>query len=252
MIKIITDRLIIRDHIETDLEPMHELLSNEQTMLYLSDIMTTDLEGTKKDLQIAIKEANSPDRKKYFFAIIDKNNHDYIGEIGFTKTKETENGSIVHLGYFINEKYWGKGIVTEATRAVITYAFKNLNVCKIETGCAVENKASENIMKKLGMVKSTELKDHTRIGSKLYDRVEYHVFKDEWKANVKNKCISVEAEYILKKDNVNWETIDDWIEKGLQRNKNVKLEYFTTISSKLIDKYAKVLEEIENAMPTEI
>ena len=32
MIKITTDRLIIRDHIESDLEVMHELLSNKQTI----------------------------------------------------------------------------------------------------------------------------------------------------------------------------------------------------------------------------
>lgn len=181
MIKITTDRLIIREHIEADLEPMHELFSNRKTMFYLSDIMTTDLKGTKKDLEIAIDEANSSDRKKYFFAITDKDSGEYIGEIGFTKIRESENGSVVHLGYFISEKYWGKGIVTEAAEAVITYSFEKLNVYKIETGCAAENKASENIMKKLGMTKSAELENHTQIGSKLYDRVEYHVFKNEWK-----------------------------------------------------------------------
>ena len=149
MIKITTDRLLIRDHIESDLEPMHDLFSNRKTMFYLSDIMTTDLEGTKKDLDIAIEEANTPHRKKYFFAITDKDSDEYIGEIGFTKIRESENGSTVHLGYFIPEKYWGKGIVTEAAKAVITYSFENLNIYKIETGCAAENEASENIMKKL-------------------------------------------------------------------------------------------------------
>ncbi|NOR45475.1 MAG: GNAT family N-acetyltransferase [Candidatus Delongbacteria bacterium] len=68
----------------------------------------------------------------------------------------------------------------------------------------------------------------------------------------KNQCINVELEYILKKDNVNWKTIDDWIEVSSQKNKNIKLQYFTKIPNELIKDYAKVLEEIENAMPTEI
>jgi|GEM_PF-4369631 len=67
-----------------------------------------------------------------------------------------------------------------------------------------------------------------------------------------NKCISSESEYILKKNNINRDVLDDWIEKGSQRNKNIKLEYFTTIPDSYLIQYAEVLEEIENAMPTEI
>ena len=84
------------------------------------------------------------------------------------------------LGYFILEKYWGKGIVTEASRAVLDYCFTELNALKVVAGCNKDNIGSEKIMKKLGMVKETEFISHTVLNGKLCDRVEYRMLKEEW------------------------------------------------------------------------
>lgn len=180
MIKIVTNRLIIRDHQEDDIYAMHKLLSDEKTMFYLPEIRTSNIDETKDNLKVAIEEAKANDRSKYFFAIINNDTQDYIGEIGFTKINEYTYGNVMNLGYFIKQEYWGKGIVTEASRAVINYAFNNLGTIKIETGCLVENKGSERVMKKLGMTKEAELKKHILLNDKLYDRVEYRLLKEEW------------------------------------------------------------------------
>ena len=180
MIRLVTKRLIIRDHQEDDIYPMHELLSDEKAMFYLPEIRTKNIDETKENLKVAIEESRVNNRSKYFFAIVYSDTKDYIGEIGFTKTIECAYGNVMNLGYFIREKYWGKGIVTEASRAVINYAFSNLGAIKIETGCLVDNKGSERVMKKLGMVKEAELKKHILLNAKLYDRVEYRLLKEEW------------------------------------------------------------------------
>ncbi|MBH1939664.1 GNAT family N-acetyltransferase [Mobilitalea sibirica] len=159
MIKINTDRLVIRDHVEDDLDAMHSLLSDEKAMFYLPDIRTRNLEETKRNLQTAMEEANSDNRTKYFFAILDKDSQEYIGEIGFTKAIDCDYGNVMNLGYFIKENYWGKGIVTQACKAIINYAFHNLHTIKIETGCITDNIGSEKVMKKLGMIKEAEFKN---------------------------------------------------------------------------------------------
>lgn len=43
MIKIVTNRLIIRDHQEDDIYAMHELLSDEKDMFYLPEIRTSNI-----------------------------------------------------------------------------------------------------------------------------------------------------------------------------------------------------------------
>jgi [ribosomal protein S5]-alanine N-acetyltransferase len=53
MINIETDRLI-RDHIEEDIDSLHNLLSDEKAMHYLPDIKTSTLDESKQNLYEAI------------------------------------------------------------------------------------------------------------------------------------------------------------------------------------------------------
>lgn len=182
MIRIETKRLIIRDHILDDLESLHNLISDDEVMYYLPDIKTRSIEESRIDLNEAISESkNRKNRLKYYFAIFAKNNN-YIGEIGYSVISSNPlDEKIVHLGYFIHKKYWGKGITTEAVRAIIEYAFSKGNVHKIETGCLKDNIASEKIMIKCAFTREAEKMDHMFLDGNWRDRVEYRLLKKEYK-----------------------------------------------------------------------
>jgi ribosomal-protein-alanine N-acetyltransferase len=180
MIKLLTERLIIRDHIIEDLMEYHELYSNDISMKYLPGIKTKTLEESRKSLIESIEEINQENRKYYFFGIEDKYAKEYIGEIGYTVEKETQFGKIVGLGYFIKEKYWNKGIITEALKKLMEFAFLENNVYRISTGCLKENIGSERVMQKCGMIKEGEFKEYQLHENKLKDRVIYRMLKNEW------------------------------------------------------------------------
>jgi len=180
MIALKTERLIISDHTSDDLAAMHRLLSDPIAMYYLPDIKTNSVEESHQNLNTAIEETGLPDRKRYYFKIEYSHNHKYIGEIGFTVRIDTPIGKIVNLGYFILPEFQGMGIVTEAAREVIRFAFKEANVIKIETGCIKENRASEKVMIKLGMKKEAEYQSHVWHDNQLKDRVEYGLPKEQW------------------------------------------------------------------------
>lgn len=181
MIRLETDRLIIRDHLESDISSLHDLLIDEKAMYYLPEIKTNNMDESKLNLYEAIMESKLKNRTKFFFAIIMKDTNEYIGEIGFTVLINCEYGKVVELGYFIKPIFWRKGVVTEAAKEVIKYAFNQAGAIKIETGCIKANIGSEKVMKKIGMIKEAELKKHVLLDSKLYDRVEYRLLKQEWK-----------------------------------------------------------------------
>jgi [ribosomal protein S5]-alanine N-acetyltransferase len=180
MIKLETKRLIIRDHIVEDLLPLHSLISDEKAMFYIPDIKTINLEESKENLKVSMTEANFKNREKYFLAITLKETGEYVGEIGFTIISEYKEEKLAELGYFILPKFWSQGIVTEAAKEVISLAFNKVEITKLITGCVKENKGSEGVMKNLGMIKERELKSHIELQGKLYDRVEYRLFKREW------------------------------------------------------------------------
>ncbi|MDD3887586.1 MAG: GNAT family N-acetyltransferase [Patescibacteria group bacterium] len=62
------------------------------------------------------------------------------------------------IGYFLDEKYWGKGITCEAVRLVEEIAFKELDLKRIEILTDVKNEQSQRVAKKCGYEKEGVLK----------------------------------------------------------------------------------------------
>jgi len=181
MIKLFTERLVIRDLTIDDLENHHTLISDNIVMEYLQDIKTNNIQESKENLLKAINDISSKDRKYYFFVMENKDTKEFIGEIGYTVMENTPFGKMVHLGYFIMEKYWNKGYTTEALKRVLEYSFEENNVYRISTGCVKENISSEKVMQKNGFIKEAEYKEYIFHNGKLKDRVEYRLLKYEWK-----------------------------------------------------------------------
>lgn len=144
MIRLTTKHLLIRDHTAEDLEEHFALLSNQQTMRYLPELLAETREAANQNLLLSIKEAKSEARTKYFFAIMLQATGKLIGSIGYTVTAANGQEKVVNLGYFLSKEDRQHGYATEAAEKVIEFAFLNNNVVKIETGCLAENKASES------------------------------------------------------------------------------------------------------------
>jgi [ribosomal protein S5]-alanine N-acetyltransferase len=179
MIMLTTERLIIRDHVLSDLESHHLLMSNKTNMRYLQDIKTRSLEDSEQNLMLAINEIDNPARKFYFFRIENKAKQ-HVGEIGYTVLETTPVGKIVEVGYFLHSGFWGNGYATEALKAVMRYAFMENDVFRIITGCCKDNIGSEKVMLKCGMTKEGEHKQSQWQEGKMRDRVSYRMLKDEW------------------------------------------------------------------------
>ena len=181
MIKLFTDRLIIRDYLIEDLHKNHELLSDKIIMYYLQDIKTNNMEESKENLLNILNDQKLNERKYFVFIIEDKNSNELIGSIGYTVLNYTPFGKFVHLGYFIKQSYWNKGYTTEALKRLLKFAFEENNVYRIHTGCSKENIYSEKIMQKCGFTKEAEFKEYEFHDGKIKDRVEYRMLKKEWK-----------------------------------------------------------------------
>jgi len=179
MIRLETERLIIRDPLPSDIDGWHRLMSDAKTMYYLPDILTHTIEESRRNLDTAVSEANSADRTKYFFAVEHKETGSFIGSAGYTVTSTTPLGKLIGVGYFLLPEYHGLGYMTETLNEIIRFAFEDDGVYRICTGCLKENRASERVMQKCGFIKEAEFKSHTWHDGRLKDRVEYRLLKDE-------------------------------------------------------------------------
>ena len=82
-------------------------------------------------------------------AIIDKDTLEFIGWCGLDHLDQTRKNPV--LFYLLKASYWGKGLATEAARAILGYAFGELDLARIDSGAAFENIASKRVMEKIGM-----------------------------------------------------------------------------------------------------
>ena len=63
MIFLETERLILRDYVETDFDDYYRLKSDAKTMYYLQDIQLFTKEDACEDFQMVLEDSKKPDRK---------------------------------------------------------------------------------------------------------------------------------------------------------------------------------------------
>ena len=91
----------------------------------------------------------------------------FIGVIG-TKRIDWLNGK-VELGYWIGSAHQGKGIMTDACRAVIDHLFRELRLHRIEIQCATGNARSAAIPRRLGFTLEGTRREAELVNGQFYD-----------------------------------------------------------------------------------
>jgi RimJ/RimL family protein N-acetyltransferase len=95
------------------------------------------------DAERFIASANAKGSANFLIALADAT---LIGVCGIA----TGEGPSPELGYWLGPAYWGHGFGTEAVRAVIDYAFADLEHESIQAGARVTNPASRRVLEKCG------------------------------------------------------------------------------------------------------
>ena len=84
------------------------------------------------------------------------------------------------IGYWLSEKFTGKGIVTRSCNKIIQYIFETLNLNRITILVATENYASQAIPEKLKFIKEGTLLENECLYGKFVDNNIYGLTKKRW------------------------------------------------------------------------
>lgn len=96
-----------------------------------------------------------------------------VGAVGAHKI---EHGHKAEIGYWLAEKHWGKGIMTEAVKKFIDHISREFKLRRIYAYVFSYNPASMHVLEKVGMkfegiLKKGGLKDGKYVDSHLYAKV---------------------------------------------------------------------------------
>jgi ribosomal-protein-serine acetyltransferase len=85
------------------------------------------------------------------------------------------------IGYWVDRKIEGRGTVFSACVAVISHAFNELHLERIQIRCAVENIRSRAIPERLGFKYEGTLRQCERLSDRIIDLAIYGLLSTEWK-----------------------------------------------------------------------
>ena len=155
-IHIETNRLLMRDIIDEDAQSMFEMDSDPEVHTFLGNNPISTLEEAKNAIAFIKNQyiQNGIGR----WAVVEKESGEFIGWSGFKFVTDVmnERTGFYDLGYRFMKKHWGKGYASETAIASINYGFTILDFEEISGIADVGHKASNAILKKVGLVKRNE------------------------------------------------------------------------------------------------
>jgi len=164
-----TERLVLRQITNDDVNEIFELRSNPETMKYIPRPLAKTTEDALE--HIATIEDKIILNEGINWGITLKGNERLLGMIGFYRMQPENFRS--EIGYMLLPEFHGKGIITEAVKRLITYGFNDLKLHSIEAVIDPENFASEKVLQKCNFIKEAHLKESQFYEGKFLDKVIY-------------------------------------------------------------------------------
>ena len=82
------------------------------------------------------------------------------------------------IGIWVAEPYWGRGIATEAVRAMTEFAFAHFDLCRVYAGVFEWNPASMRVLEKVGYTLEGRLRRSVTKDGRTIDRMLYAIVRE--------------------------------------------------------------------------
>ena len=148
--KLQGENIILKSVEDKDVEELFSIYSNEDIFKYCGIIPKKNKSTVKNMIGHFERDFNKKDKIKW--GIYSKNDgFKLIGIIDIFNISQRVD--MLTLGYFLEEKSWGKGIATEAVSIIVSYLFEYINVNRINAEVMLENNPSKKVLMKNGFLK---------------------------------------------------------------------------------------------------
>jgi ribosomal-protein-alanine N-acetyltransferase len=173
-----TRRLILRDVRASDFDDIHEYATDPEVIRYMFWGPNTPA-VTRKVLDGWLKEQQRWPRRSVSMAAEHRADGKMIGAVRLWVTDAKAGTG--ELGYSFNSRYWGRGLATEAARALIAVAFERMGLRRVIATCDTRNVGSWTVMERVGMRREATFKQDLKARDGWRDSYLYAVLAEEWR-----------------------------------------------------------------------
>lgn len=163
---------ILREWRNSDLESLVKYANNYNIAKFLTDQFPHPYtrENGIKYLSIVLHDKPSK------ILAIDING-EAVGSIGIFPETDI-HAKNAEMGYWLAEKYWGRGIMYRAIQQMVDYGFKNFDLTRIYARPFGTNRQSQRILVKAGFILEAQLEKVLYKNGEFIDEMIYAIRKD--------------------------------------------------------------------------
>lgn len=174
--QLATERLLLRRLEPEDAAAVFAYASDHEVTKYLS----WDTHKTVADSLAFINFTVERYRKDEAgdWAIILQATGKLIGTLGFPQVDRKNNQAAI--GYVSGRHYWGAGLMPEAVRRLLQFAFHELKLNRIECIHALPNTRSGRVMQKAGMTLEGVARERLFAKGRYWDVKQYAILRSDW------------------------------------------------------------------------
>lgn len=174
--ELITPRLKIREFRPDDFDAICEIDSDPRVCHYEPAVLTA--EQVQYRLEGALEWAQESPRNIYKLAITIPPNDRVYGRLSL----KASNSAIREweIGWTLHPGIWGNGYASEGARALLGYAFYQLNAHRVVAICHAENIASIRVMERIGMQREGRLREVVQVNDTWYDELVFAILEREF------------------------------------------------------------------------
>ncbi|HEV8247309.1 MAG TPA: GNAT family N-acetyltransferase, partial [Polyangiaceae bacterium] len=134
------------------------------------------------------------DRRDFELALISKQSRELIGGVGLRVQNIVQREG--DIGYVLRRDHWGRGIISEAARAMLEFGFGVLGLHRIYATADTRNQQSTRVMEKLGMRHEGTLRKNLYLRDGFRDTVLYAIVEDEFWAQSRAPSPLLERDHV--------------------------------------------------------
>lgn len=134
-------------------------------------------EGQEKDILTGMGDKDQA--TSVSFGIFLKETDELAGRVALTGIARGPFQN-ANLGYFIGQEHRGKGLMTEAVRLCVGYAFEEMGLHRVQAGVMPRNRPSLRVLEKVGFRREGLAKRYLQIHGVWEDHELFAMTREDW------------------------------------------------------------------------
>ena len=176
--EILTERLRLRAPKRADVTPLHEAIAETLTDL-VPWLPWARVDHGPAETRRYLRAARSAwSRQSAFEFVIELRESQRIAGIVSLHRVDWLRAA-AGLGYWVRRSEWNKGIASEASNGALGHAIAGLRLHRIEALVALENKASQRVVEKLGFVREGIAREAEFVDGRYLDHIQYSFLRSD-------------------------------------------------------------------------